>query len=238
MVAGPVAGVVVGTAVEQSFGLVHDAFFARSLSPDEARRAEIVFEAARKRVFNRLAHGDAPADWVTDTGIGGRASSIEVLEAGLWRARDEFEERKLEHLAALLAWLLFQPNLSAEDAHHFLALAARLRYRQLLLIAVLADDEQRSTLPDKQWEASMLWKDMALVMEAAELAHEGVILHEGEIHSGTSYENINLARMTVLLQGSVLHEGMELADADPVARAALIEHINGIGVIVVERADQ
>lgn len=59
----------------------------------------------------------SPRRWVLTALAGNRLGSVEVLEHGLQRARDEFEERKLKHMAALLAYVFFEPQFTAGDAH-------------------------------------------------------------------------------------------------------------------------
>jgi hypothetical protein len=190
---------------------------------------------AHKYVYNRRAAGHAPAAWVMEGPGEPRAAPIEVLEAGLLRARDQFEEKKLDHLGHLIGWLFFQDSLSASDAQHFLALAASLRYRQLVLVSLLADEDCRTGVPDKQWEGSVMWKDMGLKMETAQLVNEGILLHEGGIHGPGSFANINPARLTVLMQGSVLHEGMDLRSVSASDRTDLLYQLQQVNVVVVSR---
>jgi hypothetical protein len=227
----PVAGALVASTVEEAFGVVGEALLARSLSPDEERRIAQVLKVAHDYVFNRRAAGDPTAPWVI-TGLDeARATPVEVMEAGLLRARDQFEEKKLHHLGHLLGWLMFQPNLSAADAQHFQALAARLRYRQLVLASVLYDEETRTQLPDTQFGDAVGWTDMGLIMEVAELVNEGILLHEGGLHGPGSFSNINLRRVEVLMQGSVLYDGMNLKNVDAAEKAKVFDHLKHIHVI-------
>lgn len=230
----PVVAALITPMVEQAFDAAQSSFYARPLSPEERRRAERVLRTAHEYVFNRRASGDAPAEWVLRNTDEPRAAPIEVLEAGLLRARDEFEEKKLDHLGHLLGWLLFHPNLSAADAQHFLALGSSLRYRQTVLISLFADDAARRSLPDEQWGDAVAWADMALIMETAQLVDAGILLHEGGIHGPGSFQNINPSRLSVLLHGSVLYEGMDLRRVSQLDRDDVLAQLQHVHKIVLK----
>jgi len=80
----------------------------------------------------------------------------------------------------------------------------------------------------------MLWRDMGLIMETAELTDLGVILHDGGVHGPGSYENINPARMMVLLQGIVLHEGMDLRSLAAEDREQIVASFQRVGQVILD----
>jgi hypothetical protein len=170
-----------------------------------------------------MASGEQPAEWVFTAAAGERMGSVEILEHGLQRARDQFEERKLKHLAALLAYLFYEDQFGPADAHRFLELGGRLSYRQLLLLSIFADDEIRAELPGQLLSPGMSWTMMGLLLEIQQLAVERAIVTDG--HLVSSYHEVNLAHTKSLVLGSVLHSGMRLKEVDAEARAAVVDDL-------------
>ena len=69
------------------------------------------------------------------------STSEELLEGVLIQAADAYEERKIPFIARLYASILFDEEISAQYAHFLLRVAERLTYRQLALLALLADEQ-------------------------------------------------------------------------------------------------
>jgi hypothetical protein len=221
----PVAGAAAGQIITRTLQAGHDAFFARHLAPDERRRADYLYREARRQIWERMACGEQPAEWVRSAIAGDRLASVEVLEHGLQQARDQFEERKLRHLAALLAYVLYYHEFTAADAHRFLELGGRLSYRQLLLLSIFSDDEARVKLPDRRLGGSVFWGQMAIALEIQELAAERAIVSDEGVFL-SAYDQVNLARTRSLLLGSVLDMGMALQSADARDRPSVISDLN------------
>jgi hypothetical protein len=235
VVAHPVAGAAAGQAISRSLQAGHEAFFARRLAPDERRRAEILYQESKREIWQRFASGEQPADWVCTAIAGDRLASVEVLEHGLHEARDQYEERKIRHVAALLAFLFFNHELRTADVHHYMALAGRLTYRQLVLIAIFANDPAQRHFPNETLlETGWIQRrDIGLVLELAGLANEAILFHD-DIHVA-SFQNMNLAQMRVLLQGRLLYEGMKLNSVDADSHAATMAELEAFANAFVRR---
>src|SRR5690606_22620717 len=70
------------------------------------------------------------------TGLENSSLSItELYEGVLIKAKNEFEEKKIEHLAYVFGNSLFDERVSPSDANHILNLASNLSYRKLCMIS-------------------------------------------------------------------------------------------------------
>jgi hypothetical protein len=72
-----------------------------------------------------------PNSWLSD--------GEQIFEGVLLKARDEYEEKKLEFMGYFFANLAFSENISAQAASHLLKQFERLTYRQLCILALLSE---------------------------------------------------------------------------------------------------
>lgn len=229
-ITSPVGGAATTAALEGAIDAVGHDFFTAQLSAAQERRSRACFEEARRRIWERRAAGDSPSEWVV-TPTEGPLRSLEVLEAGLWSAREQFEERKIKHLAALLEYVFYSTS-GPSDAHHFLEAGAQLSYRQIVLLSLFGTDQERSRLPDKAWGASVTWTDMGLFMEADDLADRHM-LADDKFRLIGNYAEINPRRTQVSIEGSLLYQAMALDEVERADRDAVIKQLELVHTIVL-----
>ena len=106
----------------------------------EKRRVSALIDAAAARMQEMESQGfDARSDGFLEPGKDGRCSYDEIAEGVLLAAVREHEERKVPLLGNLIAELVYgreAEQVGRADANAILALAKRLTYRQLCLIAL------------------------------------------------------------------------------------------------------
>jgi hypothetical protein len=78
-------------------------------------------------------------DGFFDEADGRRSDAEELMEGVLLHAADAYQELKLRHLAAILPALAFRSDVSAADGHWITDIASRLTWRQLVVLAIIAD---------------------------------------------------------------------------------------------------
>jgi hypothetical protein len=94
------------------------------------------------RILTRLAAGDVSrSDGFFLPAGKDRPPSEALLEGVLLKARDEFEQKKLRHLAAFFANLIFVEDVSPEVAYVLLKQFERLTYRQLAVLSLIGGRE-------------------------------------------------------------------------------------------------
>jgi hypothetical protein len=112
-----------------------------------------------------------------DTSTAGRTTAKELLEGVLLGAADAYEERKVAHLGKLYAALVFDATMSRAHANYTIALAQRLTYRQLALLAVIWDHDAvplAEAAAQEEPRKQLLFSD-ELVMEVDELERLGLV---------------------------------------------------------------
>lgn len=140
LVAGPWVGAPVGVLVGKAFSRVGAEFADRQLGDREARRAADTLAFAAEAIQDRLNAGEKPReDGFFDPG----ADGDEVLEGTLLTAVRCWERRKVAPLARLYASIAFDASVSAPHASYLLRLGDQLTYRQLTLLAFVAQANQR-----------------------------------------------------------------------------------------------
>jgi hypothetical protein len=112
-----------------------------------------------------------------------RPAAEEVFEGVLLRARDAYEEKKIEYLGYLFTTVAFRPEISAADANQILAIADRLTYRQLVVLAVLSDEDDRARLRDRDYRSEedrrrLTVAEIGLLTEVYSLQQQALVMHE------------------------------------------------------------
>jgi hypothetical protein len=206
----------------------------RMLAPRQRIRAGAAYAVAAEEIARRLQAGESPrADGFFDTSTAGRPAAAELLEGVLLVAADAYEERKVACLGKLYAALVFDATVSRAHANYTIALAQRLTYRQLALMAVIWD---RDVVPIAEAAAQeeprkQLYFSSELAIEFDELERLGLVdLGErgtpGRGGAAFVNENGSMTGLTLTDLGKRLYDLMELRDVPSEARREVTEALN------------
>ena len=134
---GAMVGAGAGWAIEQivAGGLE---IVQKILAPRAAMRVGAVFRLADDEVSARLMRGDVAQENIRVEISPGRTAAAELVEAAFIAAAEMYEERKLPHLAHLLAAIVFEPDLTHAHANQLIETSKALSYRQLLILSAMA----------------------------------------------------------------------------------------------------
>ena len=137
-------------------------------------------------------------------------------------AASAYQERKVPYIGFLWASLLFRPDLSLDYAHVLLRLADRVSYRQLQVIAFLAENagsEGLSRLQTKREEEGHWSFSNGLAVELAELGdlslfgfrqEDGSVPRPAGTYGGGDPESLNLHVFALTPLGKDVYDLMEL----------------------------
>ena len=212
---GALGGPALGVAIKHAATVVAGHLFGR-----QAERAG----ATALLIANRHKRGERPVrdDGFFDTRDQLRSPGEELLEGVLLKAADAYEERKIPLLAALYDGIAHTTDVSPADANHLLRLAERLSYRQLVLLAVLADDRHFRTLArasstKKEGRTTISPTLAADLEELGDLGLVGVRVEgKGPFRVGATYGSTGpisekeLGSLKLLETGRILHRLMDL----------------------------
>jgi hypothetical protein len=143
-----------------------------------AERAGAALIVIAEDAETRKAQGEAPRDdGFADPGDGHRPDSDELLEGVLMQAAASYEQRKVILLGHLFDGIAFDPSVSVAEGHYLLKLADRLTYRQLVALAVLADEANAPALAEAAYrrDEGAVRPSPSLALEIDDLADQGVI---------------------------------------------------------------
>lgn len=214
---GATAGVLVARAVRHVGAEVKQ----RLLSPRQEARIGGVLALATVTIDAALRSGRRPRDdgFFEPRGTE-RPAAEEVLEGVLLKARDTYEEKKVPLLANLYASVALVDGISPAMANHLVALAERLTYRQLVVMAVISDDSQKSLLRDGSYRndnnaiAALGMDGQSLLIEIYDMSQQGLI-GDSKGAAWISVPDVDPRAMRLQASGSVLAQAMMLADAIP-----------------------
>lgn len=134
-IGGSVAGVVV------SKGLIE--FADRLMSKREFARVGGVISLVVIDINKRIEQGEAlrqdgffSADKIM------RSNAEELFEGLLIKCRNEYEERKLAYVASIFVHAAFDSSISSAEANQALLLTEHLTYRQLVVLALVGQNNQ------------------------------------------------------------------------------------------------
>lgn len=163
--------------------------------------------------------------------------SEELLEGVLLASRDAFEERKVEHLGRLYAGIAFDSSVSRAHGNYLIALAQRLTYRQLALMAVIWEGDAlpmvnagRTEEPTKH----VIFSD-ELGVEVDELerlamvsrGEPGGTFKRGGV-TATNASGGTIDRLTLASLGKRVYELMALGEIGPEGRREVLDAL-GLG---------
>ena len=136
-IGGAMAGVTI-TKVLTRVGLeVHDRLIVRRQQERVGRALGVMEHDAAQG----LAAGHRPRDdgFFETPPDGRRSDAEEVLEGVLRAAADANQERKLRHLGAVFPSLAVRDDVDTSDAHWLVHTAEQVSWRQMVVLALLAD---------------------------------------------------------------------------------------------------
>lgn len=158
--AGGVSGSIIGATVtpvivhfaQRAVAEIYDCF----LSSREKLRVNATALLAHEFIRTRIEHGDqVRRDQFLEPGVPyGRSDAEEVFEAVLLKAKQEPQERKIPFLAHAFANAAFS-TVPAADIHVVVALAERMSYRQLMLLALAGRCDEFGFNPGLQFRRTV-----------------------------------------------------------------------------------
>jgi hypothetical protein len=183
---GIVGGAAGGAVLSRVLKRVGAELKQRVLGPREEMRIGAAAAYAGATIQAFLNAGQQPReDGFFDAPPGQRPASEELLEGVLLHARDAYEEKKVRLLGIMYAQLAFRIEVSAPTANHLLSLASRLTYRQLVVMAIAHDDENRQRLRDGGYRGDPASLDRlgaegaALLIEIYDIYQRGLLSDAG-----------------------------------------------------------
>lgn len=197
-------------------------------APRQRIRTGAAYAIAAEEISRRLHAGESlRTDGFFDTRPGGRPAAEELLEGVLHAAADAYEERKVTHLGKLYAALAFDATTSRAHANYTIALAQRLTYRQLALMAVIWDHDAvpiAEAAAQEEPRKQLLFSE-ELAIEVDELERLGLV---GRGQPGGSPQRggatfvdasgVGITGLTLTGPGKRLYDLMELHAVPPEAR--------------------
>lgn len=219
LLGGPVAvvgGAVAGAAVGRVLKRVGADIKQRMLGPREEIRIGAAVAFAGDAIQQLVAAGRQPRnDGFFEPDETGHIPADEILEGVLLRARDAYEEKKVRLLGILFAKIAFHPEISPAHANHLIALADRLTYRQLVVLAVAQDETNRGRLRPRDYRGDntaiekLGLEGIALLTESYELYQQG-LLAGSDGSAWISVADVNPGGMRLQGSGAVLAQLMAL----------------------------
>lgn len=216
--AGVVGGAALGVVVGRVLVKVGSDLKRRFLGPREEMRIGAVIISAGAHIQEKLDEGMKPrSDGFFDArDDGSRTPAEELLEGVLLKARDSFDEKRLDLLGRLYANIAFS-DIEPAHASHLIHLAGDLTYRQLAALGI-AGAQNLTNQPllrvgdfrsDDTAKSGLGEGGVALVTEIYELYQKGLISDAGG-SAWISVGDVNPGSMRVQGSGAVLFNMMEL----------------------------
>lgn len=191
--AGALSGGVVGAMVGDLPGAVFGAFLgesissalsesiSRRLSLREKERTGALTLLARDALLRKIEAGSTLRDdEFIRRGVDGRSAADEVVEHVLLVAQRTYEERKLPHLAALLATIAVADEMDEVLANWAVATLERLSWPKLVLLALIGANED-APMPDiGAGQGLPDWQSWSIDRELQELIWTDNLVTRGE----------------------------------------------------------
>ena len=128
-------------------------YVLRQQSHREAERSAAVVIYAVREIENRLSLGqEIRNDDFFRIRIGSESSANTLFEGILTKAKQQFEERKIQAIGKFFSSVAFNAKISAEDACWYLSLIDSLNYRSLLILQAFNE------LPPNSWNSNSIKK--------------------------------------------------------------------------------
>jgi hypothetical protein len=141
---GAVGGALISPVITQSLKIITD-FAFRDLSKREKIKAGAGLNYAYSKIIQYLEEERKPReDGFFERDITGRSASDEILEGTLLKCKNEHEEKKLKLIGNIYANVAFMPEVKMAGANWLLQECQELTYRQLCIIAIIKQSENKS----------------------------------------------------------------------------------------------
>jgi hypothetical protein len=221
LIGGPLAtvgGAVFGVALTRTLKSVGAELKRRVIAPGEGARVGATFAFAGELIAHSMAAGaKLREDGFFINEDGGRTPAEEILEGVLLKARDAYEEKKLQLLGVLYANIAFRAEITPSYANQLINLAGQLTYRQLVALsiaheqgsrgAILQEINFRANEPAKQ---HLGLNGVSVLTEIYELYQRGLI-HGASGEAWISLVDVNPGDMRSQGTGEVLVQIMGLS---------------------------
>lgn len=213
---GAVLGSVLGSGLASALG---EASF-QLMSRREKRRVGAVAVLAREKLLDRIGAGlTLRGDEFARPQLDGRSPADEVIEHVLQVAQRSYEERKLPHLAAVLASVAVSDWLDERTAHWLLTAVEHLTWPKLVAIALVADADE-VPLPDAKIGKVDDWSPWSVHNVFLELQHNDQILRRDTraAEHGMPDFSSYFADMELTRGGKLIHWAADVASISDAAR--------------------
>lgn len=184
LLGGPVGALVGGTlgpVVSKALEHVMSRVYVR-LHEDARRRVDITAQSAIQLIGKHIQEGDKVRDDDFFDGDNPRSAAVEIFEGCLLRSRDSQEEKKARYLGELFANIAFASGVKRAEANHWVFLAGRMTYLQLVLLSLyerLAPTNPLRRFPYQKDDA-VQWETISMLQEIFELCQAGLMYRERE----------------------------------------------------------
>lgn len=144
----PVAGAMLSPYVAHSLERVGKDILDRHLAPRQEIRVGRAAVVGAMRIGERLsAGGRLRTEDFFDPGEEGRSPADEITEHTLMSAMNAAEERKVDHIGALIASIAMNASVDKATGHQLIRIAERISFRAFVLLEILHMDDARSYDP-------------------------------------------------------------------------------------------
>lgn len=239
VLAGSVSGAALGSAIGNiasagAGSLIEIAiqeFAHRRLSQREQVRigAALKFVAAALKEHLDAGH-EVRSDGFFLVPEDGRPLAEEILEGVLLTAQRGYEERKIEYLGYLAANLAFQPNMDPYLGNWAIKAAGELTWVQLVLLALIGDEESRDRLPEIEIGRNPpSWNSLGIHEQLADLGYGRRSLIYGGPRETPNYKFLSpdsrLREQNLARGGLLLHNLMWLDRIPSFSRLAVLKSL-------------
>ena len=223
--AGAAIGSIAGTAIEKTVARVGKEIKERCLSNSENRKIGSVYENSLIKIDSNFKAGMLlRTDDFFDADTDDRSSAEEVLEATLFAAQRESEEKKLPYLANLYANIIFDETASRPMANQLIKIASEISYRQIVILSVIGRYNygmMQIPLRSQVFRGFDDYSDMSIAAEIFDLYRMSLLISRTAILDAASFTPSLLVMNGM---GELLFRYMELqsASADEVEQEIIV----------------
>ena len=220
LVGGPVGvigGTIVGTVVGKLLEIAGKEIKDRVLSKSEEKKIKTVYDLTREKIQKRMDEGKS----VRDDGFFSdeeRSGADEVFEGIMFAAQKEAEEKKLPYMANLFSNIVFDKNISREEANQLIKVAQEVSYRQLVIMQIIIVFQLgRNTFgklnPSPETPRETVYRsihgydNISILTEICDLYRKGIVHSSTIIFDAAS---INPSKLVLAGVGGQLYQLMEL----------------------------
>lgn len=217
LVAGPVGaigGALAGTVIEKVFSKIGADIKERVLSKSESKKIGSIITIASKKIQAKIKSGkQLRNDDFFEEKVDDRSPAEEILEATLFAAQREYEERKLPYLANLYANINFDSSINRGMANQLIKIAESLSYRQLVIMRVLGAYQTKTIqnappLRSKKTGVIQGYENISIASDILELYHNNLLFSNAVIFS---VADIIPAELIISGNGALIYNLMDLS---------------------------